>query len=263
MDPRPLRPARRRALLRAAASPCLVVLTVALGIAGCDSATPSVSPSPSAVPSAAVPRPAIQLDREWTALNGDWTFTGQVDPQDDPTNVILEIGPGPATARVFDTQVPVEASVTSPTPLSVTTRAIPDIKEICVRFSATNGGGTATTSPLCFPHDLPSIAPPGTPTVEIDPHWATADGKWSFTGRIDPKGAPTDVVLELGRGPSAAPKYSTRIPVQTDLAEQATVTFATDQVPDAAEVCVRFSATNAVGTVSSEPLCFDPHAPPS
>ena len=209
-----------------------------------------------------MPRPAIELAREWTALNGDWTFTGHVDPHDDPTDVVLQIGPGPATARVFDSQVGVKDGVTTPTPLTVTTRAIPDIKEICVRFSATNSAGTAFTSPLCFPHDLPTIAPPGTPTVEIDATWAKGDSGWSFTGRFDPNGSPTDVVLDIGRGPAADPTFTDHVPVQAALVEQATLTFSTTKIPDAPEVCVRFTATNALGTVSSKPLCFDPSAPP-
>lgn len=241
------------------------VVTLGLIAAACDTATPSVVPTSSDAPasaSAAVPRPAVELDPVWTAKNGAWTFTGHVDPQDDPTEVVLEIGPGPITARVFDTQVAVQDGLTSASPLTITTKAIPDIKEICVRFRATNGGGTTTTTPLCFPHDLPSIAPPGTPTVEIDPRWTVANGAWSFTGRIDPNGAPSAVVLEVGRGPASAPTYGVRIPVQQDLAEQATVMFATDQIPDASDVCVRFTATNAFGSASSKPLCFDPRGPP-
>src|SRR5689334_9656262 len=116
----------RRVVWRAAR-----IIVVVAAVAACDSATPSVPPSPTVEPSAAALRPSVQLDPVWTARNGDWTFTGRVDPQDDPTDVILEIGPGPATARVFDRQVPVQAGVTAPSSLTVTTRDIPDIKEIC------------------------------------------------------------------------------------------------------------------------------------
>ena len=230
----------------------MVALVVALG---CDN-----RPAPSTAPTATGVRPAVQIDQTWTATNGQWTFTGTVDPEGDATDVVLEIGPGPATARRFDGKVAVAQDLVDAGPLTIATREIPDIKDICVRFTATNSGGTTSSSPLCFPHDLPSFAPPAAPTVEIDPAWTVANGEWAFTVRIDPKGDPTDVRLEVGPGPAAAGKFDTQATAQ-DLTDAATLTMTTRKIPDAKEVCVRFTATNGIGTASSNPLCF-PHDSP-
>ena len=243
------------------ASWLVAIALAALALAGCESSPPSSEPS-AARPSLAAARPAVQLDETWTAADGAWTFTGQVDPQGDPTDVVLEVGPGPATARRFDARVPVVEAVTSPGPLSITTRQIPDIDQICVRFSATNGGGTTSSRPLCFPHDLPSIAPPAAPTVAIDDTWTVANGQWTFTVRVDPERLPTDVVLEIGSGPASRFTVGTTAPVGQDLSEAVTLEFATAAIPEVAEACVRFTATNDLGKASSTVLCFAPNGPP-
>ena len=130
-------------------------------LAACDAVVePSAAPRESAPP-----KPAVQIDQTWTAANGEWTFTGRVDPHGDPTDVVLEVGPGPATARQFDQQIPVAEGLVDAGPVTVTTRDIPDIDEICVRFSATSEAGTSVTSPLCVPHDLPSIVVDAAPPI--------------------------------------------------------------------------------------------------
>lgn len=135
-------------------------------LAGCDAQNPSGAPRASVGPTAFAPRPAVRIAPSWTASNGEWTFTGRVDPQGDSTDVVLDVGPGPSTVRVFDQHIPVAQDLTDAGPLMISTRAIPDIDEICVRFTATNSAGASSTTPLCFPHDLPSIvvdaAPPTT-----------------------------------------------------------------------------------------------------
>jgi hypothetical protein len=140
----------------------MLVALVVVGVA----ALAACGPSPSADRTAPPVQPAIQIDPSWQAADGEWTFTGRVDPADDPTDVVLEIGPGPITARRFDQQIPVADDLVEPGPLTITTRDIPDIDEICVRFSAKNGAGTSFSTPLCVPHDLPSfivdVAPPAT-----------------------------------------------------------------------------------------------------
>jgi hypothetical protein len=152
------------------ATRALAIVAAIAGImvlAGCDTSAPTVAPNPTANPSTFAARPAIRMDPRWTASNGAWTFTGTVDPQGDPTDLILEIGPGPSTLRRFDQQVPVAQAVAEAGPVTVTTRAIPDIPEICVRFSATNSAGTSSTSPLCFPHDQASIVVDAAPPVTV------------------------------------------------------------------------------------------------
>lgn len=132
-----------------------VAVLAATALAGCDAIAPTVAPT------AFASKPAVRIDPTWQNTGGQWTFTGQIDPQGDPTDVVLEIGPGPETARTFNQRVPVVSGVTLPAPLTVTTGAIPDIPEICVRFTATNSAGTSLTTPLCFAHDQPSFAVDG------------------------------------------------------------------------------------------------------
>ncbi len=147
----------------------LVIAVIAVG--ACDAQNPSGAPNQTnasgqtAGATAIDAKPAIRIDPTWKASNGEWTFTGTVDPLGDSTDVVLEIGPGPSTARVFNQQIPVAQGLMVPTRLTAATRDIPDIPEICVRFSATNSSGTSVTSPLCFPHDLPSFVPEAGPPV--------------------------------------------------------------------------------------------------
>ena len=220
-------------------------------LAACGTPPPSVAPTPTAL------RPAIRIDPTWTALDGEWTFTGQVDPFGEPTDVVLEIGPAPASARVFDQELPVAQDLTDAGPLTIATRELPDADEVCVRFSAANSAGTTSSTPLCFPRAVPSVVP-AAPAVEIDEAWTEEDGEWSFTGRIDPEGEPTDVVLEIGPGPAADPTWTSEVAAAQDLLEPAALTVATRDIPDSAEACVRFTATNDIGTMSSESLCFRP-----
>jgi hypothetical protein len=246
VDERPVRAAPRPAHTWTLLELGLITL---FAVVGCDSSTPRVN-TPAPI------RPAVEIDGTWTATNDEWTFAGRVDPQGDPTDVVLEVGPGPSTARRFDAQLPVAQSLTEAGPVTITTREIPDVDEICVRFTATNTAGRSSSTPLCIPHDLPSILPPAAPTIKIDQTFNVADGQWTFTGRLDPGGEPTDVFLDVGSGPATGARFDTQLPVAQDLAEVATLAFTTADMPEVDEICVRFTATNSLGTSSSAPLCF-------
>jgi len=82
------------------------VVIGALAVVGCEAPAPSASPTPFA------DRPGIQIDPTWRSVDGEWTFTGRVDPKGDPTDVVLEVGPGLITARQFDRQLPVARDLT-------------------------------------------------------------------------------------------------------------------------------------------------------
>lgn len=230
-------------------------LVATAAVSGCNSQPPSVKPTRSPA------RPAVSIDATWISSDGRWTFAGQIDPQGDPTDVVLEVGPGPANLRNFDARLPVAQGLVDPGPLTITTSDLPDIAEICVRFSATNSAGTSVSTPLCVPHDLPTPAVPSIPAVGIDETVTFSAGQWTFTGHADPGHAEADVVLEIGSGPATAPQFVTTVPVTQKLTDAARLSIATAEIPDGPEICVRFTATNHLGTTSTAPVCFTRAAP--
>lgn len=131
--------------------------------------------SQAVTPTSSPERPGIQIDDSFQRGDGEWTFTGRVDPQGAATDVVLEIRPGPSTGMVFTSEVVVGRTVGDPAPLSITTRNIPDIGEVCVRFKATNSAGTTASVPLCFAPVMPSIVPDDLPpaTAFLAPAFGT------------------------------------------------------------------------------------------
>jgi hypothetical protein len=240
----------------------IAIAAIVLVAAACDAIAPSPTPG-AATPGPTVgvfaDRPGVAIDGTWTRKGEDWTLTGSVDPQGSPTDVVLEIGPGPETLRQFDAQVPVTKGLTTAGPLTVTTDQIPDIAIICVRFTATNAAGTSSSSPLCFPHDLPTPAPPGEPTVRIDQVAPGANGQWTVTAYIDPMNAPTSVILDVGKGPAGVVRYMSHVQVTSamTLAGSVQISFTPTDAPT---TCVRIVATNSVGRSSTADSCFSPAA---
>ena len=237
----------------------IAIAAIALVAAACDATAPSPTTGVTPGPTRGVfaDRPGIAIDQTFGRLSGRWSFSGRVDPQGAPTDVVLEIGPGPETLRQFYTQVPVAQGVTTASPVSVTTTDIPDTREICVRFTATNTSGTSSTTPLCFPHDLPTPAPPGEPTVRIDQVAPGSNGQWLVTAYIDSMNSPTNVVLDVGKGPLGATLYSSHIVMATafQLAGSIQVAFTPTDAPT---TCIRVVATNSVGRTTSADSCFSP-----
>src|SRR5687768_18589835 len=106
------------------------LMTIALGLLAVVAVVGCAAPPPS--PAASLGRPVVQIDDEWSEADGRWTFTGRLDPQGGATDVVFEIGPGPSTARRFDTQLTVGEGVASERSLTVPTEEIPAIAEVCV-----------------------------------------------------------------------------------------------------------------------------------
>jgi hypothetical protein len=237
----------------------IATVAIALLAAACDATAPSASPgvNPTATPGTFADRPGVAIDQTFGRQAGRWTFSGSVDPQGAATTVVLEVGPGPETLRQFDTQLPVATGVTSVGPVTITTPSIPDIPEICVRFTATNSVGSSSTSPLCFPHDLPTAPPPGEPTVRIDQVAPGANGQWTVTAYIDSKNSPTNVVLDVGKGPAGSTVYLTHVVMANgfQLAGSIQVAFTPTDAPT---TCIRVVATNKVGKATSADSCFSP-----
>jgi hypothetical protein len=240
----------------------IAIAAIALLVAACDASAPSPIPTATPVPTVGVfaDRPGIAMDETWTAQGGQWTFTGSVDPQGSPASVVLDIGPGPETLRQFDTHLPVAQAVTTAGPLTITTAQIPDIQVICVRFTATNAAGSSSSRPLCFLHDLPTPGPPGEPTIRIDSVAPGANGQWTVTAYINPVNSPTDVVLDVGKGPLGATIYSSHVVMANGMLVAGSIQVAFTPT-DAPTTCVRVVATNTVGRTTSADSCFTPAAP--
>jgi hypothetical protein len=110
-------------------------------------------------------------------------------------------------------------------------------------------GGCEIATPTPSPTEPPLTAP----TIRFD-HYTGNNGIWTFYATVNPGGSPTEVVLETGTGTEDAPVFDDRVPVASDMLSPGDVT-AIIEYPENAGFCVRFTATNAVGTTSTAPRC--------
>ncbi len=101
----------------------------------------------------------------------------------------------------------------------------------------------------------PTPSPPTAPTIKLG-DWNSTNGRWTFNATVNPRGSPTDVVLEYGFGPESAPVFDTVVPVEVGLFDATAVTVTVD-IGEEDPFCARFTATNEVGAASSEPRCHD------
>lgn len=102
----------------------------------------------------------------------------------------------------------------------------------------------------------PTESPPTAPTIRLG-DWQATDGRWTFTATVNPRGSPTDVVLEYGFGPETAPAFDTIVSIEEDLLDARAVS-ATVEVGEDREFCARFTATNEIGSVSTDARCHEP-----
>lgn len=102
--------------------------------------------------------------------------------------------------------------------------------------------------------ESPTPSPPTAPTIVVGSFTGT-DGRWTFNASVHPRGSPTDIVLEYRLGPEGPGDFDQRVDVETGLLNSGTVT-AQLVLADDAVFCVRFTATNEVGSTSSEPRCL-------
>jgi hypothetical protein len=101
----------------------------------------------------------------------------------------------------------------------------------------------------------PTPEPLTAPTIRVG-DWSASNSRWTFNATVNPRGSPTDVFLEYGFGPASAPAFDVMVPVEGDLFDATAVTVTVD-IGEEAPFCARFTATNEVGTTSSEPRCHD------
>lgn len=100
----------------------------------------------------------------------------------------------------------------------------------------------------------PTPSPATAPTIVVG-NWSASNGRWTFNATVHPRGSPTDVVLEYGFDPASAPVFDITVPVEDGLFDATAVTVTVD-IGEEAPFCARFTATNEVGSTSSEPFCF-------
>jgi hypothetical protein len=103
---------------------------------------------------------------------------------------------------------------------------------------------------------------PGPPSVRFSSSTGgTFDGHtWTVSVIVEPKGIPTDVVLEYHVGLEDGP-FDVVIPVAEDVLDVGRVTAQTTDRPADEAFCYRFTATNELGAASTDPICFP--GPPS
>jgi hypothetical protein len=105
---------------------------------------------------------------------------------------------------------------------------------------------------------------PAAPPLLFPMDWsADNNGRWTFNVSVNPRGSPTDVILEYGFGPESAPVFDTTMPVEEDMFDPQAVTVTVD-MGEGRPFCARFTATNEIGSVSTEPRCpYLPAIPPA
>jgi hypothetical protein len=101
----------------------------------------------------------------------------------------------------------------------------------------------------------PTESPPAAPLL-FPMDWSADNGRWTFNVSVNPRDSPTDVILEYGFGPESAPVFDTTVPVEEDMFDPQAVTVTVD-MGEGRPFCARFTATNEVGSVSTEPRCPD------
>lgn len=120
----------------------------------------------------------------------------------------------------------------------------------------------STQRPVPPPTGPPPVGA-AAPAISIDQRWTTVDGTWTFTGRLDPGGAPTDVILEIGHDIANQRSFEREEPVAQDVMDVGQISVDVEVPSGRPNVCVRFTATNEVGSGSSQPFCVSTTLPGS
>jgi hypothetical protein len=140
---------------RSSAVPWIVSLTAAWALAGCDvvaePSTTLVRPTPTPGP------PSIRFaSRSTLVFDGHvWTLYVVVDPKGEPTDVVAEYGTGTEEGP-FDHTIVIADDVLDAGQISAQTSDLPADGGFCLRFTATNRLGSASTDANC----RPAIRPP-------------------------------------------------------------------------------------------------------
>ena len=136
-----------------------IVFGVAIGsaIAGCapvEAPTEQVRPTPTPGP----PSLRFSSSTGWTSDGHTWEISVIVETKGLPTDVLAEYHLGLEDGP-FDQSIAVADDVIDAGRVSIHTTELPVDKPFCLRFTATNELGIASTVPHCLP-GFPSGAPP-------------------------------------------------------------------------------------------------------
>jgi hypothetical protein len=119
----------------------------------------------------------------------------------------------------------------------------------------------APPEPQPEPLATTGAATAGPPAISIDETWTVSDRTWTFTGGLDPRGAATNVILEIGHDIANPRAFERDVPVAQDELDAGAISVAIEVPTGRPHVCVRFTATNAAGSGSSRPLCVSTSLP--
>jgi hypothetical protein len=89
----------------------------------------------------------------------------------------------------------------------------------------------------------------------LDLHSTATNGRWKFTGSVDPDGLSSRVLFEVATGQSSSRNWTEQM-VVADGVTSATPLQVETTLPEGVEICVRFTMVNEAGRTSSKPLCM-------
>jgi hypothetical protein len=137
----------------------VIIVMLAAGasiLAGCVAPEPTERPRPTPTPGPPAIRPDTGSSNTFDGMT--WTLSVLVYPQGEPTDVAIEWGTG-TEAGPFDHVIPMAEDVLDAGRILIQTRDLPPDPPFCLRFTATNSYGSASTPAHCVP-GLPSGVPP-------------------------------------------------------------------------------------------------------
>ena len=113
--------------------------------------------------------PARLRHRRRSSTAGSGRSTVIVEPKGEPTDVVIEWGTGTETGPVRSTSIPMAEGVVDTGRISTQTTDLPIDGGYCLRFTATNSFGSASTPARCLPASRSAHRLPEHPRVRADP----------------------------------------------------------------------------------------------
>jgi hypothetical protein len=126
-------------------------------IAACSPPIPTATPTLESIePSPGPPSVVWWFGRSWVYDGISWTLQGYLDPNGEPTMVVVETGSGTVESPTFTDSITLGDNVDTPGPFDVRVLVRDGGAGFCVRLRATNAHGSDASEVQCAP-----IAPSG------------------------------------------------------------------------------------------------------